>query len=524
MTDQFTGKVLADKYRIDSLISENPYGGFYHGTHVSMEKRVSIKVLSPNLAADEGSVKRFADEARTISRISHPNILNVTDYGSDKDGTIFIVYDDASGESLKNLIEKNGKFPLERANFIIQEAASALSAAHESGIIHQNLSAENVLVRQTANGADEVKVLNFSSVQSYDAGNFDELNSVRSAEYFAPEQSDSAKIDKRSNIYSLGVILYELLAGEVPFTADNPTDVLLKHREEMPSPLSAFRKDLPAEVEQVLLTALAKNPDSRYQTADDFADALNAAATSDAIGQSLNAPIGVVAAKEASQNNIWKTAFIVLAGVSLLSVFFIYSTQTKQTDPQTQLMTDANGVPVQPVNPATGMTEQSLSNMNTFNPEMFSNANGAAIMQQMPPGTTTVTPGGDGYDPWANGGRPPAGAPPTYVGPGGQQVFVDGNGSVFMPSDGNSYIMVPKNTNTAANANTRVRNSNTNTNTATAPANTIVKPTPATPAANTATVPIVKPTPAKPTPTPKKATTPAASGNPQPSGATQDLD
>lgn len=513
MTDQLIGKVLADKYQIISLLSESPLGNFYRATHISMDKPVSVKVLSSDLASDEAAVKRFADEARTISRISHPNILNVTDYGSDKNGTIFIVYDDATGETLKSLI-KGGAFSLQRANNIVQQAASALSLAHDSGIVHRNLNSENILVRQTSNGADEVKVLNFSSGQTYDAADFDQVNSVQAVEYFAPEQADSAKIDERSNVYSLGIILYELLTGEVPFAADNPTDLLLKHREQMPSPLSAFRKDLPPEVEQVLLTALAKNPDSRYQSVSDFADALNAAAASGVVSQPLGAPVGVVAAKETTQNNIWKTAFIVLAGVSLLSVFFIYSTRTKQTDPQTQLMTDVNGIPVQPVNPATGTTEQSLSNMNTFNPEMFSNANGATTMQQMPPGATTVAPGGDGYDPWANGGKPPAGAP-TYVGPGGQQITVGDGSSVFMPgmqNDGNTYILVPKNANTAANSNTRVKNANTNTNTA---ANTSIR-LPANTAANTANpqpktspTPNAKPSPAKPTPTPKKTASPS---------------
>lgn len=525
MTDQFIGKVLADKYQIDSLLSENTLGNFYHGTHLTMEKPVSVKVLSPALTTDETIVKRFANEARTVSRISHPNILNVTDYGSDKDGTIFIIYDDASGETLKDVIKRDGKFSLERANNIVRQAASALSVAHANGIIHQNLTSENILLRQTTNGAEEAKILNFGITQPDNKGEFDELNAAQSVEYFSPEQAASGKIDERSDIYSLGIILYEMLAGEVPFTADKPIDVMLKHEQQPPPPLSAFRKDLPVEVEQVLLTALAKNPDSRYQTADNFADALNQTAVlNGSISQPSNVPAGIIA-KETPQNNIWKTAFIILAGVSLLGAFFIYTTSVKQTDPTTQLMTDANGVPVQPVNPATGTTEQSLSNMNTFNPEIFSNTNGA--MQMTPP---AVVPGGDGYDPWATG-KPPAGAPPTYVGPGGQQVYVDGNGSVFMPSDGNTYIMVPKNTNTASNVNTqttRGRNSNTNTNTATAPANTSIKPMP-TPAANTATPPQnAKPTPTpakpKPSPQPKKSATPSASGNRLPSGTTQDSD
>lgn len=527
MTDQFIGKVLAEKYRIDSLLSENEPRNLYRGTHVSMGKPVSIKILSPMLASDENHVKRFADEARTVSRISHPNILNVTDYGSDKDKAIFIIYDEASGETLKDTLKRDGKFSLERANNIIRQIASGLNAAHASGIIHQNLTSENILIKETENSSDEVKILNFGTAQPLkDAAETDKQKS-QSDEYFSPEHYGLGKIDERSDVYSLGIIAYEMLAGEVPFKTDNSIIVLGKKKDQPPPPLSAYRKDLPPEVEQVLLTALAINPEARYQTARDFADAFNDAAKLGLVNQPLNAPAGVIV-KEAPQNNIWKTAFIVLAGISLLGAFFIYTTQTKQTDPATQLVTDANGIPVQPVNPATGTTEQSMSNMNTFNPEMFSNIN-SATMTQMPPGTTTVAPGGDGYDPWATG-KPPAGAPPTYVGPGGQQVYVDGNGSIFMPSDNNTYIMVPKNANAASNVNTQVRgkNSNTNTNTATAPANTSVKP-PANTATNTANPqakpsPNTKPSPAKPSPSPKKAATPSAGGNRPPSGTMQDSD
>jgi hypothetical protein len=276
------------------------------------------------------------------------------------------------------------------------------------------------------------------------------------------------------------------------------------------------------------MTALAKNPDSRYQTANDFAAALNriTVETSNAVEkipqQDFQHPIALAAtaaADDGAQNNLWKTAFIVLSGIAVMSLLFIYITDVKRTDPPTQLMTDANGQPVQPVNPATGTSEQSLSNMGAYAPEMFGNSNmmlpggGSGAAGSMP----QTMPGGDGYDPWARGGTPPAGAPPSgaYVPfvppPTGQ--YYDGNlnpNSPFMTPDGNTYILVPKNAN--ANVNTqppkKAPGAGANTNTQTTPGT--AKPTPAaSPAANTAAPatpaenkPGAKPTP-KPTAAPK---------------------
>jgi eukaryotic-like serine/threonine-protein kinase len=118
MSDQFIGKVLAEKYQINSLLSESELGNLYHGTHLLMEKPVAVKILSPKLSVDETNVKSFANEARIVSRISHPNILNVTDYGSDKENGVFIVYEDIVGEPLKKAIERIGRFSLKRANKI----------------------------------------------------------------------------------------------------------------------------------------------------------------------------------------------------------------------------------------------------------------------------------------------------------------------------------------------------------------------------------------------------------------------
>ena len=530
MADQFIGKVLAEKYQIDSLMREEALGNLYRGTHLLMEKPVCVKILSPSLAVDETIVKNFANEARTVSRISHANILNVTDYGSDQDGTVFIVFEDVAGETLKEVSNRIGRFTLKRANRIVKEIASALSTAHTNGIIHQNLTSENILIRQTSNNTEEVKVLNFGTAP-FDINDLD--YPVEKAYYLSPEQcSNTKEVDSRSDVYSLGVILYEMLTGEAPLKAPTTTDLMLKHLEEMPLPITAFRRDLPKEVDDILLTALAKNPEIRYQTVNEFADELNKIAplAQDSEEEEViiitpkSATANTVVAPEQPQNNLWKTAFIVLAGVTLLGAFFIYMTSVKQTNPSTTLQTDANGSPVQPVSPATGTTEQNLSNMDAFNPN-YANTN------------TMMSPdGGGAYNPyWDSGTRPP-GAPPTTTGGygdpypvmpsnSGPTVYVDpANGSIFMPNEnGNSYVLVPKPANSNVNTQTPKKNANTNVNAA-PPANTTVKPSPNPPAANTATpkaTPAPKTTPAETKP--KTTTTPPSTTEKRPvSGKNQD--
>ena len=519
MTD-YSGQVLADKYRVDSLMRKTPLGDFYHGTHLSMGKAVTIKILPPALAVDATILQRFRDEARALARLSHPNVLGITDEGTDATRAEYIVFESAAGETLKDAVRADRQFSLERAHNVTRQIAGALSVAHASDVIHGNLTSENVILTKAPDGSDFVKVLNFGvdSLDPLDCNELDEdMSNLRSAiEYMSPEQcSETTEPDARSDVYSLGVVLYEMLAGAVPFTAEKPSDVMLKHAQEPPLSLVAFRNDLPNDVNQIILTALAKNPDARYQTPNELAADLYRVVAS--IGSvkpvypHLSRPAAAAAgaaATDAAQNNIWKTAFIVFAGIAVLGGFFIYMTQVKQTNPPTQLQTDANGQPVQPVNPPVGTSEQSLANMGGYAPDLYGNSNMVVngVVQQ-----PQVMPGGDGYDPWARGGVPPPGAPPgnyngtLYVPPPGQ--IYDGSvnpNSPFM-QDGNTYILVPKNTNTNVNAQAK-KPPAANANTQTAPpSNTTAKPSPAPPAANTAAPPDSK---AKPTPTPKPAASP----------------
>ena len=509
MSDQFIGQTLANKYRIEGAVRESGLGRVYRGTHLLMDKPVTVKILSPALAIDENIVKRFSNEARTVSNISHPNILNVTDFGSDRNNAVYIISEGIDGETLKETIQREGKFPLERALGIVRQIAAALAAAHKKDIVHRHLSSENILLANAPDEPELVKVLDFGSVKPEDGNSFENETAIKDLEYLSPEQNSSvSEADARSDIYSLGVVLYEMLTGEVPFTAESPTALMLKQAEEPPAPLAAFRDDLPAGVEPFVLKALAKNPEMRYQTANEFAEDLPA------ITDSKAAAVKVAEAP----NNIWKTISIVLVGIFALSALMIYAFSIKQTDPNT-LPLDANGLPVQPINPATGASEQNFANMMPYSAEMLANSN-----VNISPDGAAVLPGGDGFNPWDRPGafQTNSNAPIQYVGPGGQVYTIDPNsGSQFMTNDdGVIMVPVPVPSNTNANAQptpaTSPKNSNANVNTQpqATPAATAPKPSP---------TPKVDKTPAKPVESPKP-NNPAANEKKNQSDKKQDTD
>jgi len=484
MIDTFIGKTLADKYRIDSVMRETELGKVYHGRHLLMDKPVAVKILSPALAVDENIVRRFSSEAKKISHISHPNILNVTDFGSDAEGTVYIVFEDAEGETLKTAIDRDRLFTPERAVHIAKQIAAALAAAHFKQIVHGNLNSENVLLSLD----NSVKVLDLGTARLDAVAAADDDLSFPKIEYLSPEQcADDAELDERSDIYSLGVILYEMLAGEVPFKADSTSELMMKHAQEPPPPLSAFRQDLPAGIEPLILQTLAKNPEMRHQSAAELFDDLNR------VERTLETP-ETAAQAAASNNNLWKTAFVVLAGIALLSVTLIWATSSRRTNPST-LQTDANSQPVQPINPATGMNEQGLATIVPISQEMLSNTN-----------MTLTAPenlgGSDGNPYWQSGTIPPGA--PMPVPQGGQVIDPNNPNSVFNQDDprstyfydsntGKYYMMVPDNPN--ANANTKTAPTPRTTR---SPAN-VIDPT---------VVPNVTPNPAA-SPTPEVRTTPA---------------
>jgi serine/threonine protein kinase len=476
MAGSLTGTIIAEKYRLGELLRRGETADLYDARHVLMDKPVSIRVLRPGLASDSFNVEQFFDQAKAASKISDPHLLNINDFGTDREGFVYSVHEPFAGKSLKEVIAEDGAFPVHSSVEIGRQIAQALTASHSIERVHGNLSTANIVLLGTE--GISAKVLDFGSANAIERESTDPSEFA----YLAPEQcAGSEKSDERGDVYSLGAVLYEMLAGVPPFTGEKPSEVMLKHMEEMPAPLSSFRSDIPDGLEAVILKALSKDPAMRQQTAQEFADEL--------------APVGetaIASATAAGTNNLWKTAFIVLVGITLLGAFMIYSTYTKRTDPTTVLQTDADGQPVQPLSPATGIEEQSLASMPAYNAATLANSN-----MSQPPGTL---PGGDGYNPWANGGVPPPGGP-AYVPPGGQVVTIDPTtGSPFMPNDsGVVLVPVPVNSNTAK-ATPTPKPPAANANTGAAP-----QSTPA--AANTAQ-PKQSPTPKPPTRAPRATATP----------------
>ena len=476
MAGSLTGTVIAEKYRLGEILRGGETADLYDARHVLMDKQVSVRVLRPSLAADSANTEKFFEHAKTAAKINDPHVLNISDFGTDRDGFVYSVHEPFSGRSLKEVIKEEGAFPVHSSIEVAAQIAYALAASHAAGRVHGNLSTANVVL--TGNDGIAVKVLDFSSPDPI-ALESDEQSYYA---YVPPERcAGSDKHTETGDIYSLGAIFYELLAGTPPFTGENPSEVMLKHMEEMPAPLSSFRSDLPDGLEAVILRSLSKNPEMRQQSAQEFLEEITPASQT----------AGVAAAASSSPNNLWKTAFIVLVGMTALGAFLIYSTYTKRTDPTTALQSDANGQPVQPINPATGVEEQSLAAMPAYNAEVLANTN-----MSQPPGTL---PGGDGYNPWATG-APPPGAP--YIPPGGQVVTIDPTtGSPFMPTEGGVVLVpIPANTNTAAKPSPTPKPPAANANTGSVP-----QATPAT--ANTA-APKQTPTPRPPAKSPRSTPTP----------------
>jgi tRNA A-37 threonylcarbamoyl transferase component Bud32 len=267
------GQVLSGRYELEELVGTGGMSSVYRAHDRLLARKVALKVLHEHYGSDEAHVERFRREARAVATLSHPNIVSVIDRG-EHEGRQFIVFEYVEGETLKRLIERTGPMPVPAALELAIQIARGLSFAHGQGLVHRDVKPQNVLL----NGNGDAKVTDFGIARSLDVqhGMTQTGTVLGTSDYIAPEQAQGRRVDEHSDVYSLGVVLYELLTTKVPFPGENFVAVAMRHINEPPPSVRVERPDVPLHVEAALQTAMAKDPGDRFPTMAAFCQELEA--------------------------------------------------------------------------------------------------------------------------------------------------------------------------------------------------------------------------------------------------------
>jgi serine/threonine-protein kinase len=275
--DALLGQVLDDKYRLDERLGVGGMGTVYRATHLLIERPVAVKVLSQRLVADDTAKERFRREARAAGRLQHTNAVAVTDFGETREGTVYLVMELLEGRPLREVLAREAPLDPARAVSLMLQISAAVEAAHEAGIIHRDLKPGNIFLVQRPEAPYIVKVLDFgiAKIAADEEGNLmDTLTGtgvmIGTPRYMSPEQCDGAELTPASDVYSLGVILYEMLTGQTPFTGASPLALALKHSSESPRPPRELVPNIPPALEAFVLHALEKSPEARAPDAGEF--------------------------------------------------------------------------------------------------------------------------------------------------------------------------------------------------------------------------------------------------------------
>jgi len=262
-----TERTLADRYELVSHIARGGMADVYEARDTLLGRKVAVKVLHSQFSSDEAFVKRFRREAQAAANLSHPNIVSIYDWGEDGD-TYFIVMELIEGRTLRDVLKSERQLLPRRASEIGAEVASALSVAHRAGLVHRDIKPGNILLAPDGT----VRVTDFGIARAWDDSQ--ELTRtgavIGTATYFSPEQAQGLTADERSDLYSLGVVLYEMVSGAPPFTGDSPVAVAYQHVSTPITMPSTLNPDIPADQESIIAKALSKDPATRYQTAEDM--------------------------------------------------------------------------------------------------------------------------------------------------------------------------------------------------------------------------------------------------------------
>ncbi|MGZ4339062.1 MAG: Stk1 family PASTA domain-containing Ser/Thr kinase [Gaiellaceae bacterium] len=264
-SDTKIGRTFDTRYVIERKLGSGGMADVYLAEDQELGRRVALKLLDDRHASDEQFVERFRREAQSAAGLNHPSIVSIFDRGY-AEGTYYIAMEYLDGRTLKELLVKNGPTPVPIAIDYARQILGALAFAHRNGIVHRDIKPHNIVV----GGDGRLKVTDFGIARS-GASQMTEAGSiVGTAQYLSPEQARGAPVDPRSDLYSLGIVLYEMLTGKVPFSGDTPVEIAMKHLSQVPEPPSELRADIPHDLDAVVMRALAKDPEQRYSSAEEM--------------------------------------------------------------------------------------------------------------------------------------------------------------------------------------------------------------------------------------------------------------
>ena len=286
LVDPLVGHTLDEKYRLEERLGIGGMGTVYRARHLLIDRAVAVKVLNQRFVEDEAARTRFRREARAAGRLQHTNAVTVTDFGESHDGYVYLVMELLEGRTLRDVLAKEAPLDAARAVSLMMQISAAVAAAHEAGIIHRDLKPANIFIVQRAEVPAVVKVLDFGiaklaaeAFEDEDPLTLTQVGAmIGTPRYMSPEQCDGAELTPAADVYSLGVILYEMLTGTVPFSGSTPLSIAMKHTSETPRNPRDFVSTIPPALEQMVLHTLEKRPQDRPANAAEFRKELLATA------------------------------------------------------------------------------------------------------------------------------------------------------------------------------------------------------------------------------------------------------
>jgi eukaryotic-like serine/threonine-protein kinase len=263
--DTLINMLFDGRYRIVRKLGSGGMADVYLAEDEELGRRIAIKILNDRHANDESFVERFRREAKNAAGLSHPNIVSIYDRG-EAEGTYYIAMEYLDGRSLKELVVARGPLPIPDAIDATRQVLAALRFAHRKGVVHRDIKPHNVM----ADADGRLKVTDFGIARAGVSQMTEAGSIIGTAQYLSPEQARGAPVDQRSDLYSVGVVLYEMLTGTTPFSGESPVEIAMKHLSDPPRPPSVERSDIPPDLDMIVLRALAKDPDDRFQTAEEM--------------------------------------------------------------------------------------------------------------------------------------------------------------------------------------------------------------------------------------------------------------